>query len=100
MIEYRFHFLPWAGRDKSSLDCIQCLLTFRHCILQVLEVALLFSITLQSPALQGQRKELCLAIKKEKEVEISMLYMYRLVISVNLFTIAIVRNTNGYEVEN
>ena len=29
-----------------------------------------------------------------------MLYMYRLVISVNLFTIAIVRNTNGYEVEN
>lgn len=29
-----------------------------------------------------------------------MLYMYRLVISVNLFTIIIVRNTNGYEVEN
>ena len=29
-----------------------------------------------------------------------MLYMYRLVISVNLFTIVIVRNTNGYEVEN
>lgn len=65
-----------------------------------MEVALLFSITLQSPALQGQRKELCLAIKKEKEVEISMLYMYRLVISVNLSTIIIVRNTNGYEVEN
>ena len=29
-----------------------------------------------------------------------MLYRYRLVISVNLFTIAIVRITNGYEVEN
>lgn len=61
-----------------------------------MEVALLFSTTLQSLALQGQRKELCLAIKKEKEVEISMLYMYRLVISINLFTIAIVRNANGH----
>lgn len=82
------------------MDFISGLLTFRHCILQVLEVALLFSITLQSLALQGQRKELCLTMKYEKEVGIFKLCMDLLSVSVNLFTIAIVRNRNGYEVKN